>query len=289
MRQHILDEPYSQAAIWSRRLAVFAILVAMIGLIVIRSNAVEIAAGIAVFGASILLACIALLLAGAAAVVIWRTGRKGVGHIIWAVLLSAAFLAFPAFLAVKAVQLPLLNDIATDVNDPPQFSASAGVVTARRGAVRSRELPGALAQQSAYADIQPIVMDLEAAEVYELVQSTVKSLGWTVLEAVPASEAKEAVYKTVRQRAGASRRTRTVTRQVLASAAQSARPGRIDAVARSLIMGFPDDITIRIRPLEAQTRIDIRSASRYGRHDFGANAARIRKFGEVLQDQLDAR
>jgi uncharacterized protein (DUF1499 family) len=65
--------------------------------------------------------------------------------------------------------------------------------------------------------------------------------------------------------------------------------GRVDAVARTLIMGFPDDITVRIRPLAAQTRIDIRSASRFGRHDFGANAQRIQRFSQEMQTQLDAR
>ena len=52
-------------------------------------------------------------------------------------------------------------------------------------------------------------------------------------------------------------------------------------------MGFADDITIRIRPLAGQSRIDIRSASRLGRHDFGANAKRIAAFAEELQTQLD--
>jgi len=66
------------------------------------------------------------------------------------------------------------------------------------------------------------------------------------------------------------------------------RDGRIDAVDKSLIMGFPDDITIRIKAMPDQTRIDIRSASRYGRHDFGANARRIRRFATELQTQLDS-
>ncbi len=289
MREHILDEPYSQAAVWSRRLARFAVLVGAMGLAVIRFNATEIVAGLAVFGASILLACIALLLAGAAAVVIWRTGRRGVGHITGAVLLTLAFLAYPAFLAVKAVQLPLINDIATDVNNPPQFSKSAKAQAARKGAALRGELRSALQQQRAYADIQPILIDLEASEVYKLVRQTVRNLGWRVIEEIPASEAKDEVYRTVRRRVGTRRRGRYVTRRVLVSKASEARVGRIEAIDRTLIMGFPDDITIRVRPLVAQTRIDVRSASRYGRHDFGANAARIRKFGQELQERLDAR
>ena len=44
------------------------------------------------------------------------------------------------------------------------------------------------------------------------------------------------------------------------------------------------DVAIRIRPLAGQTRIDIRSASRFGRHDLGTNAARIQSLADELQD-----
>lgn len=286
MRSHILAEPNSQLAVWARRLAVFSLLLACIGLLVIRSKAVETVAGIAVFGAAILLACIALLMAAAAIVVIWQTGRKGAGHVTYAIVLSVLLLAYPAYLAIRAVQLPVINDIATDVNDPPQFSESTAALQARSGLVRSKELAGALLQQGSYSDIQPIVIDLEASEVYELVVKTVQSLGWQIIERQPATEAREAVFQTRRVRRG---RGRPVTQRVQVSPAKQATAGRLDAVARSLIMGFPDDVTIRIRPLEAQTQIDVRSASRYGRHDFGANAARIRKFAAELQGQLDLR
>ncbi|WP_424373405.1 DUF1499 domain-containing protein [Methylocystis silviterrae] len=48
-------------------------------------------------------------------------------------------------------------------------------------------------------------------------------------------------------------------------------------------------MTVRFKPLPGQTRIDLRSASRYGRHDFGVNAKRIAAFAEELQSQLDTR
>ena len=49
--------------------------------------------------------------------------------------------------------------------------------------------------------------------------------------------------------------------------------GRIEAVARTPIMGFRDDVVVRVRSEPDGARIDIRSASRYGCHDFGTNAA----------------
>jgi len=47
-------------------------------------------------------------------------------------------------------------------------------------------------------------------------------------------------------------------------------------VARTPIMGFRDDVVVRIRPEPDGARIDARSSSRYGSFDFGTNAARLR-------------
>jgi len=46
---------------------------------------------------------------------------------------------------------------------------------------------------------------------------------------------------------------------------------------------FRDDITIRVRPAASGSRVDVRSRSRVGRDDLGANAARIRRFLRELQ------
>lgn len=288
MRHFVFEEPYSQSAIWSRRLAVFALILALIGVVIIRFNAIEVSAGITVFGVAILLACIALLLAGAGAAVIWRTGRKGALQIVSTIILCALILAYPAWLAIQAVRLPLINDISTDVNDPPMFSQSQKAVAARSGVIKSSKLKGALQQQQAYSDIQPILIDLEADEVFVLVDKALKNLGWKVIEQV--TPAKNPVVKRKPVRRGNRRRGNRLARpEPVVRVRGFARGGRFEAIDRSLIMGFPDDISIRLRPLGAQTRIDIRSASRYGRHDFGANAKRIRRFAAELQTQLDAR
>jgi uncharacterized protein (DUF1499 family) len=67
------------------------------------------------------------------------------------------------------------------------------------------------------------------------------------------------------------------------------RDGQIEAVARTPIMGFRDDVALRVRPDGDGTRIDVRSASRYGRHDFGTNAARIRSLLEDIEARLSVR
>lgn len=54
--------------------------------------------------------------------------------------------------------------------------------------------------------------------------------------------------------------------------------GRIEAVATTRWFGFQDDVVIRITPARAGSRVDLRSRSRVGRSDAGANAQRIREF-----------
>jgi hypothetical protein len=53
-------------------------------------------------------------------------------------------------------------------------------------------------------------------------------------------------------------------------------------------MGFRDDVVVRIRPDPDGARVDIRSASRYGRHDFGTNASRIASLSEAIDDAIDS-
>ena len=59
--------------------------------------------------------------------------------------------------------------------------------------------------------------------------------------------------------------------------------GRMEAVATTLWFGFKDDVAVRIVPTAKGSRIDVRSRSRVGRSDIGANADRIRKFFSVLK------
>ncbi len=258
MRRVIVEEPLSASAVWSRRLAVFALALAGIGVAMARARPTEALAGLSVLSAAIVIALTALLFAGSAAVIIWRTGRRGVGQALGGIALAAILLAYPAWMAVQSVRLPLIGDVSTDLSDPPAFSRS-GAALAARGARPTDDASDSMReeQRRAYPDIQPIILDLEADDAFRLVQRAITALGWRrVDETRPGG------------RAGI---------------------GHIDAIDHTPVMGFPEDVTIRIRPLAGQTRIDVRSVARYGRHDFGSNARRIRRFGAELQAQLDAR
>ncbi len=58
--------------------------------------------------------------------------------------------------------------------------------------------------------------------------------------------------------------------------------GTLQAVATTAWFGFKDDVTIRVSPDPQGSRIDIRSRSRVGRGDVGANARRIRAWRAAL-------
>lgn len=249
MRHLIIEEPFSRSAKWSPRLAWFALAVCGMAVLLIRFNQVDYRAGFVALGAGLAVALVAVGLSFIAFIRIWQEGRRGLGSAIKGLVLAALVLAYPAVMAVKAVTLPPINDIATDIEDPPVFSRSRAALAARGGRVppdippEMREL-----QREAYVQIAPLTLDVGPEEAFNLVRKAADNLGWQVIEAVPPGG-----------RAGL---------------------GRLEAIDRTFLLRMPDDVTVRIRPRADGTRIDIRSASRFGTHDLGANARRIRAFLE---------
>jgi uncharacterized protein (DUF1499 family) len=256
MRRLIVEEPYSKSALLSRRLAAFSLAVALIGVGVARGG-IDAPAALAVLSGSLGLAAAAIVFALLAFVVIWRTGRRGAGQAAAGLFLALLLLAYPAYLAAKAVHLPHLTDLSTDLADPPVFSASR-VAQAARGGATPHSLPGSLrkAQAQAYPKILPILLDLDADEAYKAALKAAAASGWRIIEQTPPGAGRIGV-------------------------------GHIDAIARSMILGFPCDVTVRIRPLAGQTRVDIRSVSRYGPYDFGTNQRNIQAFEAALETQVN--
>ena len=126
MRRLILEEPVSRAAVYSRRLAVFAGLTAAVGIVVARAGGGhDMLGALSVFAAALLLAGLALLLAGAATVEIWTTGRRGVVPAGAGAALALLLLAYPLFLTLKAATLPRINQVTTDFRSVPTYMISS--------------------------------------------------------------------------------------------------------------------------------------------------------------------
>ena len=70
--------------------------------------------------------------------------------------------------------------------------------------------------------------------------------------------------------------------------AQGKGPGgaEIQAVARTGLLRFEDDVTIRVRREGGRTRVSVRSKSRAGSADFGQNARNIRLFLAELDREM---
>jgi uncharacterized protein (DUF1499 family) len=248
LRRPNIEEPVSRLAAWSSRLAQFALVLAILSVIVVRTDLLEIVPAMATFAAALALAALAILCAFGAALVIWRQGLSGIGRAVTGFFLGAALLAYPAYLASLAYRLPAIRDVTTDMARPPRFD-----VISRLRPRGTNDYPSgnAALQRSAYSDIIPLQVLATPAAAYEAALAVVKKRKWYVVDA---------------RAPGPGR-----------------REGVIEAVARTMIMGFRDDVVIRISSLGTGAQVDIRSASRYGWHDFGGNAARVR----ALLDDID--
>ena len=244
----MLVEPVERSAVWARRLATFAIAVAALAVALARIHLASPSDALTVFGAALVLAALAASFALAAAPPIWRDGRRGAEQGALGFALAAALMAYPVFLAGRAFLSPPINDVSTDLEQPPAFLLTAKARQARGGAdPPSASAEMRAAQRAAYPDLETVRVRMDASEAYELAFNAASDLGWKVIDAAPPG-------------------------------ASSGGVGAIEATDSSLFFGFPSDIVIRVRPELADTAIDARSVSRVGRHDFGAGARRLRRF-----------
>jgi uncharacterized protein (DUF1499 family) len=253
MRHLIIEEPVSRAAIWSVRIAWFALAVTLIAILLLRFQRVELLPGFASLAAGLALAVMAVALSIAAFVRIWMEGRRGLRSAVGGLLISFLVLGWPGWHVAKALTLPVLNDVATDTENPPAFSRSRVVLEARRGRIPPDPSPETRAKQrDAYPQVAPLTLDVPADEAFELARKAATNRGWEILEAVAPGG-----------RIGL---------------------GRIEAIDRTFLLRLPDDIAVRIRPRADGTRIDVRSASRIGAHDLGQNAQRVRSYLEEVSN-----
>lgn len=252
--KRIREDPTSRLAIWARRFALFAIVVSLLAIIIGRAGFLEIIPSLAAVGGALIVSVVAVALALGAFVVIWRDGLAGFGMAITAFAIGVGILAYPSYLATKAYRLPAISDITTDPIDPPRFEAIARLRSRDANPILYAGLRAAELQKAAYPNIQPVYLPVQPEVAFEATMSVM---------------------------------TRRKLRPVDARPPQTGRrDGRIEVVFRTPVMGFRDDVVIRIRSDPEGARIDLRSTSRYGRHDFGTNAARIASLAEDIEEAV---
>ena len=247
----------ARSARWACRIALFSVSLLLIALVLHRLSALPTPLAINLFGVSAAGAALAVLVGLVALARIWVTGHAGAGSAAAGTLLPLLAFAAPLAYVTTHLDLPHINDVTTDFAAPPAFAALAK----RADGANAIAYPGqhfAELQAKAYPDLRSLVLDRSVEEAYELVEEAVQRLRWRVI-------AEEAP-----------------------TTGRTPKPGLIEATDHTLILGFTDDIVIRVEGTARRARIDARSASRYGRFDFGQNAARLRRLLAEVRARAEA-
>lgn len=252
-----IPEREPSAARWATRAALFALGVVLAAAFLFRLFGLPTPVAFNLFLLAMGLAALSTLFAVVAAIIIWRTGRPGTARVLFAVCLSIALLCLPVLYTMWVRDYPLLNDLTTDFDNPPGFSAIAKLRGPGDNRVTYHRKRLADEQARAYPDIRPMRIERPAEEAYALVVDAVKRLKMDIVrEAAPDSEA--------------------------------GTPGELEAVDRTLVMGWYEDVALRVTGTAESARVDIRSASRFGRADMGNNAEGIRELVKEIQARVDA-
>lgn len=193
--------------------------------------------------------------------------RKGLIVALVAILIPiAGFMNLRATQA-KVASLPFIHDVTTDTQDPPTFgavimaerAATEGVNTVdysgKRAPTSQKDANGkpvmklvSALQTQAYPEIRTLILNETPDIVFGRAEQVARDLGWAIKDTDP-------------------------------------QTGRIDATDTTFWYGFKDDVTIRLRPAQGDgTRVDVRSISRVGGSDIGANAARIEAFLNAMKE-----
>ncbi len=251
------DHPPSFLAKWTSRIAIFAAAAAIVTAGLHRLSLLETPVALTIAYILIAAAGLAFLMAVIAALDIWVTGRQGAARVVCGAVVALGILAVPAAVWAMSLQWPDINDISTDLAEPPEFT----VAKDERGPdANPIDYPGdrfAALQRENYPDLKSLVIPRTTEEAYELVMQAVAKLKLkTTLEAPPEDE--------------------------------DDAPGFVELTDHTPILGLADDIIIRVLGEDKTSRIDVRSASRYGSNDFGRNAEHVRTILKEVAARYEA-
>jgi uncharacterized protein (DUF1499 family) len=246
----------SGAALWSRRIALFSLVLFAVSGLGHRRGLVDTFGFLWVLLLVAVLALLALLLAASSFRRVWYRGDRGGGAAVVAVLVSLLVLVPFAVTAVRSFLHPRLSDISTDLVDPPGLAEAAKARHGHMNPVTPIGREAADIQIAAYPEITGRRYSASPEDVLKAVDKIVADRKWRIVSHPPLVDG-ELEYT-------------------------------LEAVASTPLLGFPSDIAIRLTDEGESTYVDMRSASRYGRDDFGDNARRISDFFGALDAEMAA-
>lgn len=243
----------SRAAGWARSTAFFALVLMLVGGFAHRTQVIETPPFLWVMAIVGTLAAASLAMAGWGFYRLWSRGDRGGRASTAAAFFALAVLSPFIVSAVRFAIYPPLSDISTDTALPPALATAAALRTPRMNAVEPVSPEAAALQATRYPFVAGRRYEYDRDLVSDLVATLFEQRGWS-----PATVHDDAADGAV----------------------------TLEASARTFFFGFVDDVAVRIAESGGTTVVDMRSASRFGRHDFGANASRIRDFLSDLDRRI---
>lgn len=244
----------SGAALWSRRIALFSLVLFVVSALGHRREFIDTFDFLWILLIVAMLAVAALLLVAASFRRVWVRGDHGGGAVAVAVLVSFLVLAPFVVTGIRFFLYPPLNDISTDLVSPPALAMAAKARHGRMNPVGPITREAAARQIAAYPEVTGRRYNASPDDVLSAVDHVIAGKGWKIVSH-PALVDGEREYT-------------------------------LEAVAKTLLLGFSSDVAIRLTDEGESTYVDMRSASRYGHGDFGDNAARISKFLDALDAEM---
>ena len=217
------------------------------------------------FGGGLFLIAVTALLAIVSLILIVRKPpRTGWPLALIALLIPLGFTGLGLSAAGKGSANPI-HDVATDTADPPQFSPNTLTARQDAGANPLNDYSVPLGELDMWREADPALAAQSHAEVIAERYPDLEPIAFSG----STGEAVEAVRAAMEEMG-------------LSEIETDIDAGRVEGVAETFWFGFKDDVVARI----SDGRIDLRSVSRVGQSDLGANAERLRTLRSAIADRL---
>ena len=276
----IYERKRSRAAIWCQRFAVFLIPYFFLVILLYRFGRVETSQLLSLVALGFSVAILSLVLALRAAAELWYKGYKGGTAFVRGTFLSLLVLLPFGYYAYLALAFPLANDISTDTFNPPEYEFASNIRKndERMNPIREYSDDYADTIILAYPRVQSRRYPAGSERVIQAVSAILGEKEWTVLGIRGIQEPDQ----------GSEEELEDNNSQEQSAEESLSRPDDVfvEAVEKTLVFGFENDVVIRIVSENENTLVDVRSSSRWGEHDFGYNAKLIRGFLGQLDTAL---
>lgn len=281
----------SRAAIWCWRLAAVSVPFVILTVFLHRSASIstEQAFWLIAFAIGLLLG--SLLFGMRAAVDLWERGYKGgratVNGIVLAVLMLIPF----GIQLVNALEHPQLNDVATDVLNPPQLLSPPSELSITPGNESVYDEYSARRIVGSYPQLVARRYTAPPERVANAVVDLLQRWNWEITGSVnlPRREetAPSGTANTESEGTALAGDESELDDLQIGNEPDAPFPDiMVQARAQSMIMRLPSHLVIRLIASGNSTLVDMRSLSTWGRHDFGSNADNIIAFLKALDESL---